>query len=113
MLYTLPDDPIPPVYDIKKRKEYVLPDLKDAMAKRLESPIFWYPGEEDAAHLVFVEMGRLQVIEFDGGNKTTDFTGQFDPAFVFPSPDSRKLLIVTSLNTAANSAANLYTIDLR
>ncbi|MDP3724566.1 MAG: PEGA domain-containing protein [bacterium] len=113
VLFSLPGDPIPRVYDIKKRKEYVLPDLKDVFAGRMESPLFWYPGEEDAAHLVFVEQGKLQVIEFDGGNKTTVFTGQFDPAFVFPSPDSRKLLIVTSLNTAANSTANLYTIDLR
>lgn len=72
--------------------------------------IFWYP---DSEHLVLVEKDKISIIEFEGTNKATVYSGTFENSYVFSWPDGSRLVILTSFNQAAQTPPNLYTINLR
>lgn len=68
----------------------------------------WFP---DSKHLLFVEDGKIKIMEYDGQNKTTVYSGPFANNFVYPWPDGSKLIITTSFSP--DSPDNLYVIDLK
>lgn len=68
----------------------------------------WFP---DSKHLLFVEDGKIKIMEYDGQNKTTVYSGPFSNDFVYPWPDGSKLIIRTSFSP--DSPDNLYVIDLK
>ncbi len=68
----------------------------------------WFP---DSKHLLFVEEGKIKIMEYDGQNKTTVYSGPFAKSFVYPWPDGSKLIIKTSFSP--DSPNNLYVIDLK
>lgn len=67
----------------------------------------WLPTSQ---HLIFTEEGKISIAEYDGSNLTSVFAGSFLNGFVFPWPNSSKLIILTSLNSPE---PNLYAINLR
>jgi hypothetical protein len=67
----------------------------------------WLP---DSNHLVFVRDDHIQVIEFDGTNNTTIYSGPFAKNFLYPWPDGSRLIILTSFSP--DSPRNLYSIEL-
>lgn len=106
------------VYDLKNKKEFTLPDFPDFIN------ISWYP---DSAHLVVAQKDFISIIETDGNNKMTVFTGKFENAcppsanasgvcgrgFVFAHPSATRIIILTTLTQTEGSPANLYAINLR
>ncbi len=96
------------VYDVKKKKSFDLPKAKYYA---------WYPAEEKAdreiQHLIMVEDGSISIIETDGKNKSTIYSGPYEESTVFPWPDGGRLVILTNFNFKAGSEPNLYTINLR
>lgn len=76
----------------------------------------WYPElsqfGHDSRHLILIMKDSIKLIESDGGNETTLYTGQFDPKSVFAWPNGSKLIILTSLNSSTSKEPNLYSIDL-
>lgn len=93
---------IPPkVYDLEDKKEYDLPFAK---------AYFWLP---DSRHIILVEEGTISLIEFDGANKAVIYAGTFTDSFVFPWPDSSRLVIISSSPTPTASEPNLYGINLK
>jgi hypothetical protein len=70
--------------------------------------IQWFP---DSKHLLFVEAGKIKIMEYDGQNITTVYSGPFASDFVYPWPDGSKLIIKTSFSP--DSPDNLYVIDLK
>lgn len=92
------------VYQIKEDKNYLFYSDEKALPNFL-----WYPS---SSHIIFIEGKRIVAIEYDGGNKTTLYSGPFDPAFVYPWPDSSGLIIKTNLNDET-VPANLYKVGLR
>ncbi|AKM81807.1 MAG: PEGA domain protein [Candidatus Pacebacteria bacterium GW2011_GWF2_38_9] len=68
----------------------------------------WFP---DSKHLLFVEDGKIKIMEYDGQNVTTVYSGPFANDFVYPWPDGSKLIIKTSFSP--DSPDNLYVIDLK
>lgn len=68
----------------------------------------WFP---DSKHLLLVEEGKIKIMEYDGQNKTTVYSGPFAKNFVYPWPDGSKLVIKTSFSP--DSPNNLYVIDLK
>lgn len=72
--------------------------------------ILWYPSSE---HLIMAEDGKISIIEYEGTNKVTIFTGAFVENFVAPFPNGTKLVILTNFNQEAGTLPNLYTINLR
>lgn len=92
------------VYQIKEDKNYLFYSGEKALPNFL-----WYPS---SSHIVFIEGKRIVAMEYDGGNKTTLYSGPFDPAFLYPWPDSSGLIIKTNLNDET-VPANLYKVGLR
>lgn len=73
-------------------------------------PLKWFP---DSRHLIWVEDETISVLEYDGTNKATIYTGPFENSFVYPWPNSSKLIILTTYNRPAGIEPNLYSISLK
>jgi len=69
------------VYQIKEDKNYL---LYQPTADEISPSFIWHPS---SAHVVFVQNKRIFAMEYDGGNKTTLYSGPFDPNFLFTWPD--------------------------
>jgi len=92
------------VYDLKAKKEYTLPDFGDLVN------LSWYP---DSNHLVIAQKDLISIIEADGTNKMTVYSGKFENGFVFAHPAGTRLVILTTLTQSEGNPANLYSINLR
>lgn len=93
------------VYDIKEDRNYSIP----FSPKTNEYPIHWL---NDSKHLIVVENKKVEVEEYDGGNKTTIYAGPFVDSFAYPWPDGSKIVISTNLGNS-QILPNLYTISLK
>lgn len=89
------------VYDLEDKKVFDLPVAKAH---------FWLP---DSRHIILVEEGTISLLDFDGTNKAVIYAGTFADNFVFPWPDSSRLVIISSFPTPTASEPNLYGINLR
>ncbi len=89
------------VYDLEDKKEYSLPAAK-AHA--------WLP---DSRHIILTEDKTISIVDFDGTNKAVIYAGSFLDNFVFPWPDSSRLVIISSFPTPTASEPNLYGINLK
>lgn len=106
------------VYDLKTKKESALGDIADIVN------ISWYP---DSNHLVIAQKDLISIIEADGANKMTIYSGKFEDArppatdaagfvgqgFVFAHPSGTKIIILTTLTQTEGTPSNLYSINLR
>lgn len=90
------------VYDIKEDKNYKI-GLKSS------KNLHWYP---DSDHLIYIEDKKIDVLDYDGGNRTTIYAGPFVDSFAFPWPDGSRVVILTDLGNP-NITPNLYTIGLK
>ncbi len=70
--------------------------------------IQWFP---DSRHLLFTDTERVYLVEYDNTNKTTVYSGPFDPHFLYPWPDGSRILTLTSLSSTYSP--NLYAIELK
>lgn len=89
------------VYELEQQKQYSLPDAKAHI---------WLP---DSEHIVLVEDNTISIVDFDGINKAVIYAGNFLDNFVFPWPDSSRLVIISSFPTPTASEPNFYGINLR
>lgn len=92
------------VYDTKLKKDSTLPALSDLLN------ITWFP---DSNHLVVAQNGQISVIETDGANKMTVFSGKYENGFVFAHPSGTRLIVLTTLTQTDGTLPNLYAINLR
>lgn len=94
------------VYDIKEDKNFRLEDnksLKDSPAP------FWYT---DSKRILIIENGTINIIDYDGTNKRTVYSGPFENNIVYPWTSPGKLVILTNLNKP-KALPNLYEVDIR
>ncbi len=119
------------LYDLKEDKNFfIVEKIKEEQASEEKSlslidifyqslPFFqpasnqqiqWFP---DSYHLVLQEKDKLTILEYDGTNKDVVYAGPFEESFVYPWPDSSKLLILTSFNRETPYPPNLYAIVLK
>lgn len=89
------------VYDLENKEEYSLPQALDYL---------WLP---ESKHIILVQEGKVAVSELDGGNFAEIYAGKFEDNFVFPWPDSSRLVILTSFATSTASKPNLFGINLK
>jgi hypothetical protein len=68
----------------------------------------WFP---DSRHVLFIRDNRIEVMEYDGTNLTTLYSGPFANSFTYPWPDGSRLLILTAFSP--DSPQNLYAIELK
>lgn len=90
------------VYDLKEDKNYKI---------SVKSPkdLHWF---SDSEHLIYVADQKIEIMEYDGSNKTTIYAGPFADSFAFPWPDGSKIVILTNLGNPEINP-NLYTISLK
>lgn len=77
------------------------------------SPIFvgeiqWFP---DSTHLILTTDSGIDIVEYDGTNHVTIYSGPMDKNIVYPWPDGSK--IITRLTFSEGTVPNLYTIKLK
>ncbi|OGH22084.1 MAG: hypothetical protein A3F31_00060 [Candidatus Levybacteria bacterium RIFCSPHIGHO2_12_FULL_38_12] len=101
------------IYDIKEDKNYKLEIglldywiIGDYQKSQL---LVWFP---DSKHLIYVHDKRIEIMEYDGLNRTVVYAGPFADSYVFPHPNASKIVILTNLNNPS-IAPNLYTISLK
>lgn len=92
------------VYDLDQKLEFKLPQFNELQN------ISWYP---DSDHLVIAQNSEVSIIEFDGHNKTTIFSGKFENGFVFAHPSGLRIILLTTLTQTEGTPANLYSINLK
>jgi len=68
----------------------------------------WFP---DSRHLLFIRDNKIEIMEYDGTNLTTLYSGPFTRNFTYPWPDGSRLLILTAFSP--DSPLNLYAIELK
>lgn len=97
------------VYDIKEDRNYRIADtLPDVGAYNIPH-IKWYPSSN---HLIIVQDKKIDIIEYDGQNRTTIYAGPFIDGYVYPWPDDAKIVILTNLGNPS-ILPNLYTINIK
>lgn len=96
------------VYDIKEDKNHLIFDASGLKLGEKVSQYYWYA---DSRHLIFTEGGKVNVVEYDGGNLTTVYNGLFLGNLIFPWPDGSSIAIITRLSSTA--PYNLYRISLQ
>lgn len=100
------------VYDIREDKNY---KILDSMPKTESQdfinkfPLNWFT---DSKHLIYVADKKIQIMDYDGLNKTTIYAGPFMDDYIFSWPDGSKILILTDLGNPT-TPPNLYTIGLK
>jgi hypothetical protein len=72
-------------------------------------PVMWYP---DSKHLVIKQSHEIIVVDYDGSNKRTIYSGPFDQTY-FTVTTEGKLFVLTNLNPQYNKFADLYEIGIR
>jgi hypothetical protein len=98
------DGEIYKIYNLKDEQEFTLPNFENLIN------ISWYA---DSQHLVVVQENLISIIETDGTNNTTVYSGTFVNGHVFSHPSGSRLIILTTLTQTEGSSPNLYSIDLR
>lgn len=92
------------VYDLSRRVDFNLPDFTDLKS------ISWYP---DSEHLTVAEGEKIAMVEIDGKNKTTIFSGKYENGFVFAHPAGFRIILLTTLTQEEGTTPNLYSINLK
>ncbi len=64
----------------------------------------------NSQHLVGIIDNNVVIINYDGTNPTVVYSGNLQDNFVLPSPDGKRIFILTSFNP--DSPANIYAIEL-
>lgn len=100
------------VYDVREDKNYkILDSMPETKSQDFinKFPLNWFT---DSKHLIYVADKKIQIMDYDGLNKTTIYAGPFIDKYVFSWPDASKILMLTDLGNPTTSP-NLYTIGLK
>ena len=65
----------------------------------------------DSNHLLFIEEDKVQIVAYDGTNKTTLYSGPFEKSFVYPWTDGSRIIVLTAFSP--DTPKNLYSIELK
>jgi hypothetical protein len=95
------------VYDKKEDRNYEL-KLSEKELK-IDESLFWYP---DSGHLVAVKEKKIVIVDYDGTNEQTVYSGPFEQNFVTVTPEG-KLIILANLNPEANQLGDLYLVGIK
>lgn len=98
------------VYDAEEDRNYRLFSTEDFVStEAARTSIVWYPS---STHFILKERTKISVIDFDGSNKRTVYSGPFSQSFLATSKDGR-LFIMTNFNSEAGTLQDIYSIGLK
>jgi len=87
------------VFDIKEDKNFLVGQDGEI--------IYWLPN---SLNLITPREDRVEILDLDGTNRRTVFTGGFIYPHVYPSNGNEKMLVLTNLGS---SSENLYWLGLK
>lgn len=89
------------VYDIKEDRNFLVSSFA--------SVLYWMP---DSRHILYPEDGKITIMDYDGTNKQTVYSGSYLTPFAFPYRNTTKLLVLTNLG-GNNQTPNLYELTIK
>jgi hypothetical protein len=89
------------VYDIREDRNFAVAN-KDEM-------VYWI---SNSLNLVIPEEGKITVVDYDGTNRKTVFSGSYVYPIAYPSTNVNRLLLLTNFG-ASDSLTNLYWLSLK
>jgi len=95
------------VYDLKEDKNFEI-KFSNSNFQFSINPTWFFTSR----HLVLAEKEKISIVEYDGTNLTPIFSGPFENSYVFPSPNSSKIIILTNFGQPPDQLPNLYSINL-
>lgn len=97
------------VYDKKEDKNFRLAIENCPAVGGVENCLLWY---SDSQHLVINEGKTIAMVNYDGENKHTVYSGPYEGDFMAVTTDGR-ILILANLNPQINTLPDLYAIGIR
>ena len=95
---------------VGKKYVYDLEEDRNFNIQCLMSNIQWF---SDSNHIICVQNKKIVIMEYDGTNPTTVYTGPMESDFVAAYPSAKQLLILTNLTGNSTIPPNLYAVSLR
>ena len=108
------------LYDIKEDRNFLVSSepVKLDINKYLsdnngvdtsKKALHWFPT---SSHLVLAESDRVSIMDYDGTNSQTVYSGSYQSPHVFPFSNRARMLILTNLG-ASSTPTNLYSLTLK
>lgn len=85
------------------------PIQETIFTREFAESVLWYI---DSKHFIINEGRQLAVVDYDGGNRRTIYSGPFENDFFTVNAEG-KLLILTNLNPQSNHSPDLYEVGIR
>ncbi len=89
------------IYDIKEDRNFMVADTGRSL--------YWLPTSR---HLILPDEGKIIVMDYDGTNRHTVFSGDYVSPHAYPYVNASKLLILTKLGSSS-SLPNLYSLSIK
>ena len=89
------------IYDIKEDKNFEVGDENNNL--------YWLPTSR---HLISAETGKIVIMDYDGTNRQTVFSGNYIAPHAYPFVNASKLLILTNLGSDSQ-IPNLYSLSIK
>ena len=89
------------IYDIKEDRNFMVNDNGRSL--------YWLPTSR---HLILPDVGKIIVMDYDGTNRQTVFTGNYIAPHAYPFVNASKILILTSLGSDP-TLPNLYSLSIK
>lgn len=89
------------IYDIKEDRNFMVNDNGRSL--------YWLPTSR---HLILPDDGKIIIMDYDGTNRQTVFSGDYIAPHAYPFVNASKLLILTNLGSSS-STPNLYSLSIK
>lgn len=89
------------IYDIKEDRNFLIGENS--------SVFYWMP---DSRRVLNPIDGKIVIMDYDGTNKQTVYSGSYIAPFAFPYRNTTKLLVLTNLG-ASSQTPNLYELTIK
>src|SRR3989344_541939 len=93
------------VYDRKEDKNFLIPHKLSLIG----DSVLWYP---DSTHLVMNEGKHIAIVDYDGENKRTVYSGPYEEDFLAVTEEG-KVLVLANLNPQTNKLPDVYAIGIK
>lgn len=100
------------VYDIKEDRNFLITDTPVTINNNDNPQISALRWMSSSRHLLLAGPGQIIIMDYDGTNRQTVYSGSYIMPSAFPFSNTSKILILTNLGSS-DSASNLYTLSVK
>ena len=104
------------VYDIKEDRNFLIDsNVSDLQieggynSQVNKRRLAWFPTSR---HLILAEDGKIEIMDYDGTNRQSVYSGSFITPHAFPTLSLDRLIILTNLG-ASTPSVNLYSLSIK